>query len=265
MPARSPRSFISDRLIEETYQRTRRHLIGGIIALAGVVLSGILWYKLVEGWTWLDAIYMSVITLATVGFSEVNPLGARGRLFTIILILMGVVVIAYILNCFTEAVIQGHLQAGFRLRQRRKLMAALSDHYIICGFGRTGRQVSSEFSVERIPFIVVDSDENSIQQAQQMGFTTFQGDATQDQVLLQVGIEKSQMPDCRSPLRCRKSLHRPFGKNPRAIYPHHCPSQHRRSRPKNSSVAVPTSSFLLILPAANAWLLPPSALRLWTF
>ena len=152
MPARSPRSFISDRLIEETYQRTRRHLIGGIIALAGVVLSGILWYKLVEGWTWLDAIYMSVITLATVGFSEVNPLGARGRLFTIILILMGVVVIAYILNCFTEAVIQGHLQAGFRLRQRRKLMAALSDHYIICGFGRTGRQVSSEFSVERIPF-----------------------------------------------------------------------------------------------------------------
>jgi len=192
MPARSPRSFISDRLIEETYQRTRRHLIGGIIALAGVVLSGILWYKLVEGWTWLDAIYMSVITLATVGFSEVNSLGARGRLFTIILILMGVVVIAYILNCFTEAVIQGHLQAGFRLRQRRKLMAALSDHYIICGFGRTGRQVSSEFSVERIPFIVVDSDENSIQQAQQMGFTTFQGDATQDQVLLQVGIEKAR-------------------------------------------------------------------------
>jgi voltage-gated potassium channel len=192
MPARSPRSFISDRLIEETYQRTRRQLQGGIAALGCVVLSGILWYRLVEGWTWLDAVYMSVITLATVGFAEVSPLGARGRLFTIILILMGVVVIAYILNCFTEAVIQGHLQAGFRLKQRRKLMAALTDHYIICGFGRTGRQVASEFSVEHIPFIVVDSDEESIQAAQQYGFTTFQGDATQDQVLVQVGVAKAR-------------------------------------------------------------------------
>jgi voltage-gated potassium channel len=192
MSARPPRPFISDKLIEETYQRTRRHLLGGAIALGCVVLSGILWYKLVEGWTWLDAIYMSVITLATVGFAEVNPLGARGRLFTVILILMGVVVIAYILNCFTEAVIQGDLQAGFRLKQRHKLMSALSNHYIICGFGRTGRQVASEFSAEGIPFIIVDSDEYSIQEAQQMGFTTFQGDATQDQVLLQVGIKKAR-------------------------------------------------------------------------
>jgi voltage-gated potassium channel len=165
MPSRSPRSFISDRTIEETYKRTRRHLIGGIVALGCVVLSGILWYKIVEGWTWLDAVYMSVITLATVGFSEVNPLGARGRLFTIILILMGVVVIAYILNCFTEALIQGHLQAGFRLRKRHKLMAALTNHYIICGFGRTGRQVANEFSIEHIPFIIVDSNEYSIQEA----------------------------------------------------------------------------------------------------
>jgi voltage-gated potassium channel len=192
MPSRSPRSFISDRTIEETYKRTRRHLIGGIVALGCVVLSGILWYKIVEGWTWLDAVYMSVITLATVGFSEVNPLGARGRLFTIILILMGVVVIAYILNCFTEALIQGHLQAGFRLRKRHKLMAALTNHYIICGFGRTGRQVANEFSIEHIPFIIVDSNEYSIQEAQQLGFTTFQGDATQDQVLQQVGITKAR-------------------------------------------------------------------------
>ncbi|MEM8612504.1 MAG: potassium channel protein [Cyanobacteria bacterium P01_H01_bin.105] len=188
---RSPRSSLSDAFIEETYQRTRRHLLGGAIALGCVVLTGILWYKVVEGWTWLDAAYMSVITLTTVGFAEIQPLGDRGRLFTIILILMGVVVIAYILNCFTEALIQGHLQAGIRLRQRRRLMESLTSHYIICGFGRTGRQVATEFVIENIPFIVVDSNTVSIEDAQHMGFITFQGDATLDQVLFQVGIERA--------------------------------------------------------------------------
>ncbi|MEM1251960.1 MAG: potassium channel protein [Cyanobacteria bacterium P01_H01_bin.21] len=189
---RPTRSSLSDTLIEETYQRTRRHLLGGAIALCCVVLSGILWYRLIEGWTWLDAAYMSVITLTTVGFAEIRPLGSRGQMFTIILILMGVVVIAYILNCFTEALIQGHLQAGIRLRQRRKLMESLESHYIICGFGRTGRQVAVEFSIEAIPFIVVDSDETSIEAAQRLGFITFQGDATLDQVLFQVGIERAR-------------------------------------------------------------------------
>jgi len=191
MTAGPPRQSLSDTLIEATYRRTQRHLIGGAIALGGVVVSGILWYKLVEGWTWLDAVYMSVITLATVGFAEVQPLGARGRIFTIVLILMGVVVIGYILNSFSEALIQGHFQAGMRLRQRRRLMDSLTEHYIICGFGRTGRQVASEFSIERIPFIVVDSDENSVQTAQQLGFITYEGDATQDQVLQRVGIERA--------------------------------------------------------------------------
>lgn len=191
MSARSPRPSLSDTLIEETYRRTRRHLAGGAIALAGVVLTGILWYKLVEGWTWLDAVYMSVITLATVGFAEVQPLGTRGRLFTIILILMGVVVVGYILNSFSEALIQGHFQAGIRLRQRRKLMDSLTGHYIICGFGRTGRQVAAEFAEERIPFIVVDSSDLSIEEAQQFGFITFQGDATLDNVLIRVGIERA--------------------------------------------------------------------------
>jgi voltage-gated potassium channel len=191
MSARFPRPSLSDRLIEANYRRTQRHLIGGAIALGCVVLSGILWYKLVEGWTWLDAVYMSVITLATVGFAEVQPLGARGRIFTIVLILMGVVVIGYILNSFSEALIQGHFQAGMRLRQRHKLMDSLTDHYIICGFGRTGRQVAAEFSVERIPFIVVDSDDYSIQAAQGSGYITYQGDATQDQVLIRVGIDRA--------------------------------------------------------------------------
>ena len=81
--------------------------MAGVVALAGVFLVGTLWYSLVEGWSLADSAYMTIITLATVGYSETHPLGNRGRLFTIALILMGVISIGYIVNRFTEAVIQG--------------------------------------------------------------------------------------------------------------------------------------------------------------
>nr|WP_315862168.1 potassium channel protein [Halomicronema hongdechloris] len=159
--------------------------------MGGVALTGILWYRFIEGWSWLDATYMAVITLATVGFAEIQPLGPRGRLFTTIFILMGVIVIAYIVNVFTEALAQGYLRASFQFRQQRKLMNSLSQHYILCGFGRTGRQVAAEFSAEGIAFIVVDSDEASIEDAQHLGYLAVLGDATQDQVLLNVGIGRA--------------------------------------------------------------------------
>ncbi|MGB5973272.1 MAG: potassium channel protein [Nodosilinea sp.] len=189
---RQKRPRYGETVVEENYRRTRLHLIRGAIALGGVVLLGVLWYRLVEGWSWLDATYMAVITLSTVGFGEINPLSQRGRLFTILLIMMGVGVIAYILNSLTEAIVQGHFQAGFRLLKRRRLMESLRDHYIICGFGRTGRQVSTEFSAEAIPFVVVDSRDSAIQAAQQLGYNTIQGDATEDQMLLQAGIERAR-------------------------------------------------------------------------
>ena len=192
MPSRSNRPRYRETIVEENYRRTRRHLVRGAVALGFVIFSGVLWYRFVEGWSWLDAAYMSVITLSTVGFGEINPLSPRGRLFTILLILTGVGVIAYILNNFTEAIVQGHFQAGFRLLKRRRFMDSLTGHYIICGYGRTGSQIAAEFAAEAVSFVVVDLDDGSIQAAQQVGYTTIQGDATHDQVLLQVGIERAR-------------------------------------------------------------------------
>ncbi len=178
--------------VEENYRRTRRHLLSGMAALGLVMVSGVLWYRFMEGWSWIDATYMAVITLSTVGFGEINPLSPWGRLFTIGLIMMGVGVIAYILNNFTEAMVQGYFQAGFRLRKRRRLMESLQGHYIICGFGRTGRQVATEFAAEAISFVVIDSEDGAIQAALQLGYATLQGDATQDQILLHGGVERAR-------------------------------------------------------------------------
>ncbi|MEH2075678.1 MAG: potassium channel protein [Nostoc sp.] len=165
--------------------------MAGAIALGGVFFIGTLWYWLVEGWSWEDAAYMTVITLATVGYGETHPLGSRGRLFTIALILLGVVNIGYIVNRFTEAIIQGYFQEGIRLQQQRRLMESLSEHYIICGFSRTGRQIAKEFQAEGVPFVVIDSEMESVQRAQMEGYTAFQGDATLDDTLLKVGIERA--------------------------------------------------------------------------
>lgn len=176
---------------EQQYRRLRQELTAGAIALASVFLIGTLWYRLVEGWRWIDAAYMTVITLSTVGFLEVRDLDDRGRLFTITLILMGIISIGYIVNRFTEALIQGYFQEGIRRRQRSRVVDELTEHYILCGFGRMGRQIALEFLAEGIPFIAIDSDVEQVQGAQELGCIAILGDATMDEMLHKGGIERA--------------------------------------------------------------------------
>lgn len=177
--------------LERGYWQIRRDLVAGSLALSGLILGGTLGYRFIEGWNWLDSAYMTIITLSTVGFGETRPLSNNGRLFTIGLILAGVVCIAYIVNRFTDAIIQGYFQHRIRLQRQRRFMEQLSNHYIVCGFGRTGRQVALEFAAEGIAFVVMDADPASIEVAQQRGYFAIQGDATLDASLLKLGIEKA--------------------------------------------------------------------------
>lgn len=176
---------------EEKYGRLRQQLIAGGITLAGIVLLGTLWYHLIEKWSLSESAYMTIITLSTVGFSEVNPLGDRGRIFTIVLILMGLVTIGYIVNRFTEALIQGYFQQGFKMRQEQQAIDSLDKHYIVCGFGRTGRHVVREFAAEGIPFVVIDDDLEEVEEIKQLGYTVIPGDATLDEILLRAQINKA--------------------------------------------------------------------------
>ncbi|NJM97047.1 MAG: potassium channel protein [Phormidesmis sp. RL_2_1] len=177
--------------LQQRYRKTQRELFLGLLALMGIIVIGTLWYWLIEGWRLAEALYMTVITLTTVGFSEVRSLGDRGRIFTTLLIFLGIVAVGYIANRFTEAIVKGYFQEGVRLNQRRKLMQELSRHYILCGFGRTGRQIAEEFSLQNIPFVVVDAEAASVQQAQELGFMAVQGDATLDNTLHLLKIESA--------------------------------------------------------------------------
>ncbi|MBC6474628.1 MAG: potassium channel protein [Hormoscilla sp. GM102CHS1] len=176
---------------KQKYRRLQTQIIAGGLSLAGVLAIGTLWYALVEGWSWSDAAYMTVITLATVGYGEIHPMGDRGRLFTIALIFMGVIGIGYIVNRLTEALIEGYFQEGIKRRQFHRLLDSLNSHYILCGFGRTGRQIALEFEAEGISFVVIDSDPDSIKEAQDLNCVVVQGDATLDEILLTAKIEQA--------------------------------------------------------------------------
>jgi voltage-gated potassium channel len=178
--------FLDRELLQ--YQKTLYTNIG---IIAGLVVIGTVGYRLIEGWSWFDALYMTVITLATIGYGETNPLGLYGRIFTVVLIVLSVASLSYIAAQFTSAIAQGHIYNIFQARRLRKSMQALDKHYIVCGFGRTGRQVTAEFMAEGISFVVVDSDADMIAEAEQFGCLAVQGDAALDQTLLFAGIEKA--------------------------------------------------------------------------
>lgn len=178
-------------ILEQKYRRIRKELIASISLLGGVFLLGTFGYSSMEGWSLSEAAYMTAITLSTVGFSEVRPLGPRGQMFTVSIIALGLITIGYIVNRFTEAIIEGYFQDVIRLRQQRRLIDTLSEHYIICGFGRTGRQIALEFKAEGIPFLVLETSPEEVFAAQQLDCIAVQADATLDATLIQVGIYRA--------------------------------------------------------------------------
>ncbi len=173
---------------EKRRRQFRRQLAIVVALFIGTLTIGILGYHWIEGWSLFDAIYMTVITLSGVGFGETHPLSHRGRVFTMVLILLGLVTIAYVINRFTEAVTQGYFRERTEYLRQKRLINKLRDHYIVCGFSRTGRQVAAEFAEENVPFIVIDLKPEAAQQA---GYLTYQGDATLDETLLHVGIQRA--------------------------------------------------------------------------
>ncbi|MEL6776790.1 MAG: potassium channel protein [Cyanobacteria bacterium J06597_16] len=178
-------------VLQQRYRKMQQELWLGLVALLCIIVLGTLWYWLVEGWHLAEALYMTVITLTTVGFSEVRPMGDRGRIFTTVLIFLGIATVGYMANRFTEAISKGYFQEGMRLNQRRKLMQGLSNHYILCGFGRTGAQIAEDFALQKIPFVIVDAEAEAVHQAQALGYIAVQGDATLDDTLQSLNIDSA--------------------------------------------------------------------------
>ena len=156
-----------------------------------LLIFGSLGYMWLEGWSWTDSLYMTVITLSTVGFGEVRQLSPTGRIFTGVMIIMGVSATAYTFSTVAEFVVTGEFRRYIRRRRMQNRNGKLIAHFIICGCGRVGKQVVKELLDADSELVAVDMLANLRTGLENLGATFVEGDATDDAVLIQAGIEKA--------------------------------------------------------------------------
>jgi voltage-gated potassium channel len=163
------------------------------ISLAILVLLltlGTSGYILIEGWSLLDAVYMTVITLATIGFKEVHDLTNQGKLFTMDLIVFGVSTLGYLVSSVAQLMFEGQIQRIIgRKKVEKKDRRPIKDHYIICGFGRIGSMICRELAANDVPFVIVERNTDVVERIEDSRYLWMKGDATLDETLIRAGIQ----------------------------------------------------------------------------
>lgn len=175
-----PSSFLSARL--------------ALMLFIGEVIVGVVGYMLIEQYNLIEAFYMVMITVSTVGYTEVKPLTDSGRLFTSFLILMNIGIFAYSISVFTYYVIQGEIFKKLHILLINRRIEELKDHIIVCGYGRYGKEMAKHFFEHDLAFVVIDSNPDRVQEIQQSSekILYIEDDATHDEVLLDAGIKHAQ-------------------------------------------------------------------------
>ena len=168
----------------------RRSIFKVLIVITVTVAFGTLGYMVVEGWGFLDALYMTIITLTTVGYREVHDLSPGGIIFTIVLLVGGVGTVFYALTKGAQVILEIELNQIFRRKRLDKLIRGLRGHYIICGYGRMGKIIAKELADEGASLVVVEKRPGEREEFE--GILVVKGDATRDEILKEAGIERAK-------------------------------------------------------------------------
>jgi voltage-gated potassium channel len=172
---------------------SRRQLAVVALTPLALVLAGTLGYTLIEeDCTFFDALYMTVLTLSTLGYEEIHPRSTAGRVFTIFLILGGVFTFIYAVTALIRVIVSGEIRETFGRQLMERSLAQLRGHMIVCGYGRMGRLVCQELSKQRVPFVVLDANPEALADFNLAGGIPLHGDATADDVLRQAGIDRAR-------------------------------------------------------------------------
>ena len=169
---------------------SRLFLILGL--LTTVLMIGTLGFRIVEDWAWFDSFYMSLITLTTVGYSEVLPLSDQGRVFNSLLMLSGVTTLFVSVGILADTIVKLELVDYFGQRRRNRMLGAMSNHYIVCGAGRVGRCVVEELLRSQVAVVVIDNDPDCLKWADDRNVPRIAADATRDDTLREAHIEKAK-------------------------------------------------------------------------
>ncbi len=179
--------------MENIWQSATGRRIAIILILSALLVAyGTVGYMVLQGFTFIEALYMTIITLSTVGFTEVRQLDNTGRIFTIILIMMGVSFVAFTLAYFSQILLDGNLLEAYRRRRLKKQLDQLENHYIVCGYGQMGQIIVQELQRYKIPLVVIESDEAVLMRLREKRILNLNGDATDEDNLIDVGIMRAK-------------------------------------------------------------------------
>jgi len=163
-----------------------------LAVLLTTLVIGTVGYMAIEGWSFIDALFMAVTTVTTVGYGEINPLSTAGRYFSITLIAFGVGSISYVLTSLAATLFEGYVNQRWERRRMSQRVEHLSDHYIICGYGRVGHEIAAQLRRERRACLVVDLAEPALRRAARDGFPTVEGNASEDDTLRRAGFIRAR-------------------------------------------------------------------------
>ena len=165
-----------------------------VILILSILLTGFgtAGYMLLQNYSFVEALYMTVLTLSTVGFTEVHPLDTTGRIFTMVLILMGVSFVAFMLAYFSQILLDGNLLATYRRRRLKKKLDQMENHYIVCGYGEMGQIIVGELDKQKIPVVIIEPEESALARLREKSFLYLSGDATDENNLISAGIHRAR-------------------------------------------------------------------------
>ena len=164
-----------------------------VILLVVLLLTGVVGFKTMSNLSWIDAIYMTVITITTVGFGEVQPLDDQSKIFTVFLILTSVVIVGYAIKVITEYILSKNDVEEIKQKKMQKKIDNLKNHIIICGYGRNGKQAATKLLAYKKPFVIIEKNKEIIDKFQSEIVPFVLGNANEDEILLQAGVDRS---DC---------------------------------------------------------------------
>jgi voltage-gated potassium channel len=169
-----------------------KKILAGIFILIIILIYGTSGYMFIEDMNLTDAIYMTVISITTVGFSEVNPLSTTGKYFTVVLVFGGVGFFLYMVSLITETMIAGGLHTFLGRKQMEKKLNVMKDHYIVCGFGRIGKVISKILHENHRPFVIIENNPEEIAAIKELGYLVLEGDSTNDDMLNKAHIMEAK-------------------------------------------------------------------------
>jgi voltage-gated potassium channel len=171
--------------------RVRQTLISILLSIA-LILGGSFGYMIIEGWSFFDSLYMTVITIATVGFGEIHPVSVPGRVLTLVLIFLGVGYFLYVAGSIIQVLVEGRIRHVLGRRKLHRRIQRLKNHYIVCGYGRIGRALTRHLTQRYLDVVVIEQNQERLSRMDEDGILYLLGEATSEEMLIKAGIRQAK-------------------------------------------------------------------------